>query len=280
MNRITRRYQALCVSLLLTVLGLAGGIDRPTGAQSAAMGNSSVMMGGLWAAYNNQAGILDVDGIKAGAYYHNRFFVDGLSDQGLVAVYGQGNRAFALDMSFFGRSDFARDRIGLAYAMRLSPKVDMGVQLNYHNTRIGGLDQQRSGLLTAELGIITHLTEKLDLGVHIFNPSQSKLSDFADERLGTVMRLGAGYAFNDKARLVSEISKDIEQPTIVRAGLEYQVVPVLVLRAGLSNEPTTSSFGAGLRFDQLDIDFAATYHHALGYSTQISLAYSFGGDEN
>lgn len=269
------RHIAILMLLLSTSLLKAGGEITPRGARSAGLGNSSVMLQGIWAAYNNQAGLVGIEGIEAGVYFHNLFGVGSLNDQGIAVAYGDENRAFAVNMSSFGVDVFKEDRYGLAYGMRLGEKMDIGVQLNYHSTRILSSEYGSRSSLTAEIGLMSHLTEEFTLAFRLFNPSQTQLSEYEDERIPTVMSIGGSYDFNEKVSLVSEVTKDIDTQAIVRAGIEYRVVPTVYLRGGVSTEPTLSSFGAGVELGQLDIDLAASYHNTLGYSTQISLCYSF-----
>ena len=279
MPEVLRKYLMPLVLVICSQQVVAGGEIQPRGARSVGLGNSSIVLQDIWSAFNNQAGLVQIDGLAAGAYYRNMFFVEGLSDQGLVVAYGKGKSAFALDVSNFGVDQFSENKLGLAYAMDLGEKLDMGVQLNYHSTRIGNQETQNRNSLTAELSVLSQLSKELQLGFKIFNPSQTKLSNDEDERIPTVMTIGGGYTFTDKVSLVSEVVKDIDLPAIVRAGIEYRVVPTVYLRGGVSTEPTLSSFGAGVIFGQFDLDCAASYHHTLGYSTQISLSYSFSADE-
>ncbi|NNC82435.1 MAG: hypothetical protein HKN79_02580 [Flavobacteriales bacterium] len=272
-------------SLLLCMLGLlsfAGGEIQPRGAQSMAMGNNSVMLTGLWSGFNNQAGLVGLTDLHAGVYYHNLFSVGGLADQGFIVAYGDGQRSVAINVSTFGQEVFSDDRFGLAYGMKLGEKLDMGIQLNYHSKRIQFDEYGSHSTLTAEIGLISHLTDDFDLAFHLFNPWQSTLlkNELVDERIPTVMSIGGAYRFSDKVQLVSEVTKDLDMPTVLRAGIEYRVVEVVYLRGGISTEPTLSSFGAGVDWNALRFDVAASYHHVLGYSTQLSLSYRFNDGKN
>ncbi|NNK80452.1 MAG: hypothetical protein HKO93_03055 [Flavobacteriales bacterium] len=162
--------------------------------------------------------------------------------------------------------------------MKLGEKLDLGVQLNYHSTRILRNEYGSRSSLTAELGLMSHLTDEFTLAFHLFNPSQTQLSAFEDEKIPTIMALGGSYDFSDKVTLVSEAMKDIDTQTIIRVGVEYKVVSTVYVRGGVSTEPTLSSFGAGVDLGDLDIDIAASYHNTLGYSSQISISYRFSGN--
>jgi len=251
----------------------AGGEDGPVGARSMALGRCMISSADIWSAYNNQAGLLGTQGLSAGVYYENLFFVDGLGQQGIVLAQRLDNKAIAVNMSSFGLSGYRDDRYGIAYAMQLGEKLDMGVQLNYHQTRIAFQEYGNTSSVTAEIGLISHITEDFDLGFHLFNPWQAQLNEFEDERIPTVMGLGGSYTISDRLTLMSEVAKDIERPAVVRGGIEYNVMDKVSLRAGLSSEPILSSFGAGMEFGALTVDLAASYHRTLGYSTQIALSY-------
>jgi hypothetical protein len=70
-----------------------------------------------------------------------------------------------------------------------------------------------------------------------------------------------------------EEEKDIDQQAVFKAGLEYHVIDVLFLRAGIGSNPTLSTFGFGLKINQFVLDVASSYHQELGFSPQFALAY-------
>lgn len=271
-----RRALAISIVLLLAAQAArAGGEKSSIGPRSMALGGTYLVNQDIWAAFNNQAGLLGLQGTQAGVYYHSLFFVDGLGEQGLVLSSELGNGRVAINLNSFGLSTFKDERYGLAYAMRLSDVLDMGIQLNYHSTRVQGGRYGNRSSLTTEIGLIAHLSDDVDLGVHLFNPSQTLLSEYEDERIPTVLGLGGAYDFSDKLKVLMDFNKDIDRPMQVGSGIEYQVSEGIYLRGGVSTAPTFSSFGAGFNIAGVDIDIAAAYHNTLGYSSQISLSYNF-----
>jgi len=275
----TRYFLAVLVCIAVFTHGFAGGEKNTTGARSMALGGASLVNADIWAAFNNQAGLMGMQGMQAAVFYQSMFFVDGLGDQGFAFSSELGKGRVALDLSSFGVSAFKDTRLGLAYAMRLSERFDMGVQLNYHSTRIQGDRYGKRSSLTAELGLITHFGEDFDLGVHLYNPSQTQLSEYQDERIPTILGLGGAYRFSKKLSLLADFSKDVDRPMQVGSGIEYQVVEGVWLRGGVSTAPTFSSFGAGFKVAGVNVDIAAAYHNTLGYSTQISLFYQFNAQD-
>jgi hypothetical protein len=266
---------SIFMCILLSTAAFSGGEKSAIGARSMALGGTSLVNGDIWAAFNNQAGMMGMTGMQAGIYYQSLFYVDGLGEQGFVFSSDLGKGRIGVDVSSFGMSAYKDNRIGLAYAMRLGERFDMGVQLNYNTTRIQGDRYGKRSSLTAELGVITHITDNFDLGVHLYNPSQALLSEYEDERIPTVLGIGGAYSFSDKVKLLADVAKDIDRKAQIGSGLEYHIAEAVWLRAGVSTAPTYSSFGAGFKVAGVNIDIAAAYHNTLGYSTQLSLFYQF-----
>ena len=99
------------------------------------------------------------------------------------------------------------------------------------------------------------------------------MAEYQDERLPTVLRAGLAWRAAEKVLLLVETEKDVEQDADFKAGLEYQPLPALALRAGLSTLTSQLTGGVGLRTGAFRIDYAAGWHETLGLSQQLSAAY-------
>ncbi len=248
--------------------------NDPVGARAAGMGNAALGFRDIWSIYHNQAGLAHVDGFTAGAFYENRFLVRGMSFQGFAAANPLGeNGVVGLAYSGFGFSVYQEHNVGAAYAIKLAKNLSAGVRMNYHSTRIAADNYGQTSNITAELGVQMQVSKNVMVSSHLYNPFRAQLNDFNDERLPTILRLGAAYQIADDLVAALEVEKDIEQQASFRAGVEYQVLDVLYLRAGTSTEPTLFSFGLGVEFSNFRFDVASTYHSLLGYSPQVSLTY-------
>jgi hypothetical protein len=82
-----------------------------------------------------------------------------------------------------------------------------------------------------------------------------------------------GYTFNPKVRVGVEIEKDLRNRAIFRAGVEYHIVPVLYLRAGLSTQPGMNSAGFGIQLKPIRIDFSFGFHPQLGMTPASGISY-------
>ncbi len=263
-----------CLLLFFPLWLMAGGDNRPTGARSAAMGHASVALGDLWSAFNNQAGLARVENISAGAYYETRYMLKELGYKAGAVVYPGKMGVIALSFNHFGYSAYNESKIGLAYAKGFGKHLSFGLQLDYQMARLAESYGNRN-FVTFEAGMQANITSQLVLGAHIYNPISAKLSEYNDERAPVIFRLGAAYNLTPDILITSEVEKDINLKANIRAGLEYRLIPLIHLRAGISTNPGSNSFGVGIFTGDFVIDVSASYHHVLGFSPQASLQYKF-----
>lgn len=268
----------LLITLILSTSNLFSyDLIHPIGGRTAAMGGSSVAAQGLWAMQNNPAGMANLERISLGLYYENRWMLP-------ETAYKCG--AFALPTNFgtlgvsfnqFGSSKYNENKFGLAYAKDFGRYLQIGLQLDYLMLKIGN-DYGKYSAVTFELGIQSHVTDKLTLGTYIFNPVNFSFEQTLNhEKLPIVMRFGMAYKFTKDFIGQCEIEKDTERDGIsLRGGLEYEAFKCFYIRAGVQTNPGILSFGLGyaIRFAQINV--AAQLHNELGASVQIGMIFSIG----
>ena len=271
---VCRWTTVLIFSVGFVLLSRAGNENFPIGARSSAMGNASVSLSDVWSAHHNQAGLGFIKDFSAGVHYENRFALKELGLKGAVIALPVNGGAFGLSVSNFGYALFNENKYSLSFAKAFSDKFSMGIAMDYLTTRIAE-GYGSKGALAAEVGIQAKPVKGLTIGAHIFNPSRAKLADYNNERIPTIIRLGADYTFSDKVTIAIETEKDMSQKSIFKAGIEYKAVKEFYLRAGIATNPTLSSFGFGLNLKNFKIDISANYHQVLGFSPQFGLTYVF-----
>jgi hypothetical protein len=269
-----RKIYITLAGLSFVFIAKAGNEDYSIGARSSAMGNASVSLCDVWSAHHNQAGLGFVRDISAGAYYENRFLIKEIGVKGGVVALPIKAGTFGLCITNFGYSQYSENKYSLSFAKAFGEKFSAGIAMDYLTTKIAE-GYGSKGVLAAEAGIIAKPIKGLTIGAHVFNPTRSKISEYDNERLPTIIRLGADYNFSDKITLALEAQKDIKYKAEFKAGLEYKAVKELYLRIGVSTNPTLSSFGFGLNLKNLKIDVSASYHQTLGITPQLGLSYTF-----
>ncbi len=262
--------------ICLPLLTFAGGETDPPGARSAGMANAGLNFTDIWSIYHNQAGLGYIQGSTASVFYENKFLISDFAYAGFAGALPLGNGAIGVSYSNFGYGAYNEGKIGLAYGMKLSDKFAVGVQLNYHSLRIDADGYGNKGAVSADVGFRLQVSDNVSLAAHISNPTRTKLNDFDDERIPTVIRFGAGYQISEDLLATGEVEKDIDMKPVFRGGIEYQPADILFLRLGASSNPGLFAFGFGLNFDAFKVDLSTTYHSILGYSPQIALTYAPG----
>jgi len=246
----------------------------PEGGRSAAMANASVALTDFWSLQNNQAGLAFYNHSAGGIYFENRYLVKEMSLKAGGCVLPVKAGVLGMNLSYFGYPKYNESKIGLAYARSFGNVLAIGVQLDYLLTSISE-NYGNKGVATFEIGLLSKINDHLNIGAHIFNPIQAKLSDYNNERIPAIIRVGAAYSFDENILLTVEAEKDTQLDPLLKCGLEYRIIKQIYIRGGISTNPGLYSFGFGLDFKKLKIDFSSSVHEVLGYSPQISIIYTF-----
>lgn len=271
---IMRKHFSYLLLILITPFISAATGNVPEGGRSAAMGNASAALTDFWSLQNNQAGLAFYNQMAAGIYFENRFLVKELSLRAGGVVMPVRAGVFGLNVSYFGYELYNESKIGLGFARKFGERFAAGLQLDYLITALGE-DYGSKGVVTFEAGILTKINDHLNIGAHVFNPVNVKLLEYADERIPAVFKVGAAWAFDANIVLTAEVEKETDFDPVVKFGAEYRVIEEIYVRGGISTNPGQYSFGFGLNFKKLKVDFASSVHQVLGWSPQISLIYSF-----
>lgn len=245
----------------------------PMGSRSHALGNASVAIDDIWAYHHNPANLVSVKKMGFGLSYENRFLLKELQSQGFVVALPLKVGVISLGLQSFGFKNFRTNRLGVGYSMKLADFLSCGVQLNYHQVRLTDA-YGRKDALTAELGLRANITDNWKVAFSAFNLTRTKISEFGEDRLTTLMRFGTQYTFSEKVMFVAELEKNIEFPVRFKTGIEYSPIRKLFLRGGFATQPIELSAGLGYRFkEQFQLDLGSAYHQILGWSPNFSLTY-------
>lgn len=250
------------------------------GARATGLGGAATTVSDLWAVSNNVAGLGQLTRAEVGVYAGNQFFIRELSNAALAAALPLGRQpegakaaprgVVGVELQRFGGKLYSEQRAGLGYGYRLG-LVSIGARADLLQVSIEGLGARRAVALSLG-GQAEVIPQKLTFGAYLYNLNQASLADYQDERVPTVLRAGLGYRPSTKVLLVVETEKDVEQAADFRAGLEYQLLDALTLRAGFATLSEQATGGAGLRLGRLRLDYAAGYHNVLGLSQHLSVS--------
>ena len=253
---------------------MATGENFIIGARSAGIAHSSVAIMDVWAVQNNPACMVDINKITAGLYYENRFLVKELSLKSFVVAFPANFGVIGASFNYFGFNLFNESKIGLAYARKFGERFSAGLQLDYLSTRIGENYGNKS-LVTFDIGVCSKINDKLTIAAHIFNPVNARISKAYDERVPAIVKIGTAYFISDDLLISFEADKNIDNPPVIKTGIEYLLMKKVYLRTGISTNPFVNFFGVGFNYKKFTVDFSSSIHQVLGFSSQLSLIYKF-----
>src|SRR4030095_764630 len=174
-----------------------------------------------------------------------RFLLEELSRYIAVIAVPTHSGNFGLDGRYYGFAEYNETQLGLAYGRGLGGKIDIGVQFNYYAVRLAGYGT--ASTFNFEIGAIVHLTEKLNAGVHVYNPVGGTLGRAEEEKLASIYSAGFGFEGSEKFFVSAEIEKEEGQPVNVNAGLQYKFMEQLMARVGLSSATSSMYFGVDIK---------------------------------
>lgn len=247
-------------------------IHSPVTANYVGLGAYSINNVDVFSFHSNQAALAQVKNFSAGVYTERRFMLKELSlyNVGLALPTHSGN--FGFDARYFGFTDYNETQLGLAYARNLGEKVDLGVQFNYYNVQIPAYGN--ASVINFEVSAIMHLTDKLNAGIHVYNPVGGKFGKDEQEKLSSVYSGGLGYEASEKFFISTEIEKEEGQPVNVNAGIQYKLLPQLIARGGISTATSSMYFGVGIGWRSMRLDVTTSYHQQLGTTPGLMLIYN------
>ena len=221
----------------------------------------------------NQAALASFKQAGIGLYSERRFLLEATSSYSVATALPSAIGNFGINLNYSGFKNFNENKIGLAYARSLGPKIDVGIQFNYYGYRIPAYNT--ASTVNFEGGAIIHFTDKLNGGIHIYNPVGGRLDKTGDEKIAGAYKMGLGYDASENFFVSGEIIKEEDKPVNVVAGFQYHFARQFFVRTGFMSASSSFFAGAGVGWGKLRLDVAGSYHPQLDFSPGILLATNF-----
>jgi hypothetical protein len=271
------KFYCIILCSLVTCIAFSQAVRQPIAARYIGLGAYSLHHVDAFSFTSNQAALAQINVAAAGVYGEKHFLLSATNLYSAVAVMPTKQGNFGLQADYFGFKNYNESQIGLAYARSLGSKLDIGIKFNYYGFRIPGYGN--SSAVNFELGAIAHLSEKLHVGIHVYNPVGGRLSKTDNEKLSSVYKFGIGYEASEKFLVSAEIIKEEDQPVNVDVGVQYNFIKQFFVRAGTSTETSSSYVGAGISWKNFRLDVTGSYHPQLGFTPGLLLIINFKREE-
>lgn len=273
-----KKHYTLFILALINVNLLAQSLRKPIAASYIGQGAYSLNHIDAFSFAANQAALAQIKNPVIGVYGENRFLLNATNMYSAVAAMPTTLGNFGMQIDYFGYKDYNESQIGLAYARNLGNKLDAGIKFNYYSFRIPAY--QNSSAVNFEIGVIAHLTDKLNAGIHLYNPVGGNLSKTNNEKLSSVYTIGIGYEASESFLVSAEIEKQEDLPLYINAGVQYNFQKQFFVRVGINSEDESPYAGAGVRWKDIRLDVSASYHPQLGLSPGVMLIVDFKSKES
>jgi len=241
-----------------------------TGAAESGMNYSCVMKPDFWSSFHNQALLPFNSGISFGVNYLNRFCIPELGNRTLGLTLVKERAGIGAFYNHFGNKDFSRHSAGLGCGLRLSEKISLGVQADFYYVRTNS-EYNNRGILTFESGMLIKPTDKVVIGLHVFNPLPNSIRKSS---LPSSLRVGAGIILNKGLFIGCEADMSTAGFLVLKTGFEFEAATRIIIRGGFSSENYSFSLGTGYVIKKLRIDVGFVSHQYLGISSSASLIFN------
>lgn len=268
-----RKIYLFSAFILIGFCANAQSLRKPIAGSYIGLGAYSLNHVDAFSITSNQASIAQLKNPSFGVYGERRFMLGATNMFSAVFVLPTTQGNFGIQADYFGYKNFNESQLGLVYGRSLGKKLDLGVKFNYYSFKIPAY--QTSSGVTFEIGAIAHLTDRLHVGVHTYNPVGGKLSKTDDEKLTSTYTFGVGYELGESFIISAEIFKQEDLPINVNAGVQYNFSKQFFARAGINSQNESPYAGAGVSWNNLRLDVSASYHPQLGFSPGLMLLVNF-----
>ena len=230
-------------------------------AANLAMGGASTAWQQPLNGMTNPAQLANAPKIGVLAYSALPYGIVGWQSHGFQAMKKVQQRSgVALEVLHSGIEGYAEQRLQLSYGRRLSEKLALGA--NIMGMRVAADEYGSRNAVSFAVGITAQPLPTLQLGAMVQNPIPQKIDTFT---IANILKIGAAWQPSEAFVVSVDMSKDLERPVQLRAGIEYRPNATVRLRVGARNAPSRMALGAGFALKNgLRIDFASEWHPVLG----------------
>ncbi|WP_234571390.1 hypothetical protein [Rhodohalobacter sp. 614A] len=268
------RIKYLMAILILGIWGIAHQVhaQNSMGATSVAMGQTGVAIpNSNWSLFTNPA-LMSTNENRISFYGFRYVGIAEITDMAANLVSQTHWGTLGAGVHRYGFNLFSENRFLLAYKNNLD-RFHYGASVSYTHVYQGG-DYGTAGAIGFDAGLAAEITNDLWFGARATNLNQPSYGD-TDEELPRELAAGLSYLLTPEALVTAEIVKDVMFPLSFRSGVQFEVIQSLFIRAGITTQPETYSFGFGYESNRWDVNFALQQHNPLGLSPALDLAVKF-----
>lgn len=261
------------IILLLTILYLCCysiGYSQEAnfyGARNEALARGTVALNSSWALFYNPAG-LNYNQLEVVAGYQSKYVSLGIDDGAFGFTFPIGNTALGIGASYFGDNLLSKTKLTTGVAHHIG-KTSLGIKTTYEQLRIDEIGSK--GIFYFDIGGQIIISDQISIGMVLSNLNQAKFDTLTLSAPTTAVQVGVNYHPHDKLTLLAQVEKNIENPAIIRFGMEYKITQQVSIRTGLIPTPAAAFGGIGFEWINIELDIVGSFQQSLGWSGGLSI---------
>jgi hypothetical protein len=262
------------------------------GARATSLGNSYVAISNdASAIFYNPAGLSSVTKLQVLGMYSNLFGnVDGMNYGNLGISKGFEFGTLGLGIIYSSVSDipyvenvsgpsgeyFSDNEMAfiLSYSKKVSDNLQVGINGKYIRHSIAGFEASGYGF---DVALLTRVNEKFSAGLMIQDAIGAKIKLNGREDV-YISKLKVGFAYNPISVLTiaPEIMMTGNKKILFSIGSEYDIYKNMIkLRGGYNTVQDAASFGVGLKYSQINLDYSYSRNGDLGNVSKFGFILEF-----
>jgi hypothetical protein len=169
-------------------------IFEPVGAKEWSLGGCSLIDSSAFSTANNMSASTQLKVLEAGIYNQTLFGLKQLNSINSSLIIPTKWMHFGASISHFGYEKYNQQQMCLGFAKKLNANFSIGITLNYATINIA--EQENTSAFLGSFSAFYTVNKKLQIGLLIFNPTQSKYNINAYGNVPTFGRIGFKYLMN------------------------------------------------------------------------------------
>ncbi|MET0636422.1 MAG: hypothetical protein ABWZ25_10375 [Chitinophagaceae bacterium] len=179
---------------------------------------------------------------------------------------------FGLQAGYAVAGLYREGLLGLACGRKLGKAIDLGTQFTVQRATVPGYTSYT--VLSADVGLLLHLTSRINAGWNIRIPYQVNMGD---QHGGIPFYYSMGIGFDAAAGWCAAMELEKSPFADLRAGVGFIYEPhaLVKLKLGVRSGGIPFWFGCSYQLKSFRVDFSVSIHDRLGITPGVGLHHSF-----